>query len=71
MSSPPMYPAYMYVAPISIEERIKRITSILPNVILRPSIKIPYSYPLSVGTVPQNAAATAVERHTYRAQRNK
>lgn len=52
-----MYPMYMYVGRLSIEERISRTNSILPTVILRPSIKIPYAKPLSVATVPQGATA--------------
>jgi len=37
---PPIYPAYMYASPLSIEERVRRINSILLNVVVRPSIKI-------------------------------
>ena len=60
MSAPPMYPAYMYAMTISIEERIKRSNSILPNVILRPSIKIPYEKP--------GVITVAVTRHALKPQ---
>jgi len=63
MPVPLWIPSPIFVRPLSTEERIQRITSVLATrpVVLLPPIKITYTMPLPAGTIPSSITPYTVE----------